>query len=432
MPRKQNGWGAPKNTSFKKFDSAAKPKGAAGSYPSFRKFGSTVTRTAIEQWDLDSTWARWRKGMEYYYQAAWLPLLTENPNFNYGLPDQRDPDKPNYNPKYITQKLDTVLYQGTESEVPVEFEGYRFATRNADSKTHYVLKRTITKNVSLGRVVSVYSDRIAHKKQYENREVWVDVDTLSPSTDYTICRSIGERITDGTVSANITNVLTDKGLPAIYNGKSRQFDCRAEVRVPLTGPGGIESIDLVTKGSIENLAGKVVYIEAFYQQTPIDLDDNFIDFPDFVQIDSVKLNSNVKITVLSQEENALPPSLYDINSLTPLFTTKDGETKVTSTHFLQKSDYQKYFENQYLTANLIKDEVETFAYTIMPFIILGVAEDKDNDQLIINSEPFQSTLQLFTPTADRRFIVCSPKSFTKEAIDNNADGEYKPCTTSTR
>ena len=105
MPRKQNGWNNPAQTSFKKFDTNPRPKGAAGSYPSFRRFGSTITRTAIEKWDLDSTWARWRKGMEYYYQAAWLPLLTENPNYDYGLPDQRDPTKPNYNPRFVTQDI---------------------------------------------------------------------------------------------------------------------------------------------------------------------------------------------------------------------------------------------------------------------------------------------------------------------------------------
>ena len=424
MPRKQNGWGSPKNTSFKNFDSNPKPKGAAGSYPSFRKYGSTVTRTAIEQWDLDSTWARWRKGMEYYYQAAWLPLLTENPNFDYSLPDQRDPDKPNYNPKFITQTLSTVLYQGTDSEVPVTFEGYRFATKNADSKTHYVLKRTITANIDLGTVVSVYGDRKAHKEQFQRGEVWVDVTTPSASADYSLVRSIGERITDGIVSANISNVLTEEGRPAIYLGKSQRDDCRAQVRIPLVGPDGIESISLVQNGSINDLTGNVVYISAFYQQTLIDGDDEFNDFRDYVEVKSTKINTDVKVSILALDANALPPSLYDIQTLTPIYTTKEGDTKVTSTHYLQKSDYQKYYANQYLTAGLVQSEVESLAYTIMPFIILGVAEDKANNQLVIDSEPFQSTIQLFTPTSDKRFVVCSPKSFSKEYIDNNADGEY--------
>ena len=117
MPRKQNGFGNFAGSTFKKFDSVSKGKGTTsfGRYPSNRRFGSTIQRTAIEQYDLDSTWARWRRGMEYYYQAAYL-------NF---------------------QETNAVLYQGTNFEVPVTFDGYRFATKNADSRTHYAIHRTI-------------------------------------------------------------------------------------------------------------------------------------------------------------------------------------------------------------------------------------------------------------------------------------------------
>ena len=58
----------PVNTNVKK----GKNTFAFGSYPADRKFGSTVTRSVVEQYDLDSTWARWRRGMEYYFQAAYL------------------------------------------------------------------------------------------------------------------------------------------------------------------------------------------------------------------------------------------------------------------------------------------------------------------------------------------------------------------------
>ena len=76
----------------------------------------------IEQYNVDSTWARWRKGMEYYFQGAYLEFLETN----------------------------AVLYQGTEFEIPVSFDGYRFATKNADSRTHYAVRRTIDQNRQLG------------------------------------------------------------------------------------------------------------------------------------------------------------------------------------------------------------------------------------------------------------------------------------------
>ena len=73
------------------------------------------TRTAIEQYDYDSTWSRWRRGMEYYFQGAYLDFAD----------------------------TDAVLYQGTEYEIPVLFDGYRFATKNADSRTHYTIRRSV-------------------------------------------------------------------------------------------------------------------------------------------------------------------------------------------------------------------------------------------------------------------------------------------------
>ena len=68
MARKQNGFGNAKSFAFKgngKVD-VGKVKGAAGNYPSNRRYGSTVQRTIIERYDLNSNWVKWRKGFEYY------------------------------------------------------------------------------------------------------------------------------------------------------------------------------------------------------------------------------------------------------------------------------------------------------------------------------------------------------------------------------
>ena len=64
MPRKQNGFGSASSFAFNKVNNKVdrgKGVGAAGSYPRNRAFGSTVTRTVVEKYDLDSTWVRWRK-----------------------------------------------------------------------------------------------------------------------------------------------------------------------------------------------------------------------------------------------------------------------------------------------------------------------------------------------------------------------------------
>ena len=44
--------------------------------------------------------------------------------------------------RYEEAQIKSKLYQGTEYEVDVVFDGYKFATKNADSNNHYVMKRT--------------------------------------------------------------------------------------------------------------------------------------------------------------------------------------------------------------------------------------------------------------------------------------------------
>ena len=68
MPRKQNGWGNTRSFSVGSVNNKIdKGKGVQGSgqYPSDRRFGSTVTRSVVQQWNTDSTWMMWRKGYEY-------------------------------------------------------------------------------------------------------------------------------------------------------------------------------------------------------------------------------------------------------------------------------------------------------------------------------------------------------------------------------
>ena len=161
MPRKQNGFGGKSFGKSKSFavggvnnrTDKAKGPGAAGSYPTNRRFGSTVTRSAIEQYDMDSTWARWRKGMEYYYQAAYLPFTA----------------------------ADAVLYQGTPAETPVTFTGYRFATKNSDSRTHYTIKRSSTTTHSLGTIHSIEADQYNFPEGYLNREVVIEISSDTSS-----------------------------------------------------------------------------------------------------------------------------------------------------------------------------------------------------------------------------------------------------------
>ena len=79
MPRKNNGFGKVDSFRFKPLSKSTKAgngTGAAGSYPSDRQFGTLITRSAIEKYNIDSKWARWRRGYELYSRKC-----IANPGF---------------------------------------------------------------------------------------------------------------------------------------------------------------------------------------------------------------------------------------------------------------------------------------------------------------------------------------------------------------
>ena len=158
MPRKQNGFGNPKSFAFKNINKrtdVGKRKGAAGSYPSDRRFGSSVQRSIIEKYNLDSDWTKWRKGYEYYNQAAWYRLQ----------------DLDEFSGEYKDSQIQSKLYQGTPYEVDVVFDGYKFATKNADSNNHYVMKRTTVSSPDLGVVAGVYNDQLKYPQYKASKEM---------------------------------------------------------------------------------------------------------------------------------------------------------------------------------------------------------------------------------------------------------------------
>ena len=400
MPRKQNGFGNTKSFAVSGTEKVnrrtdkAKGRGAAGQYPSNRRYGSSVTRSAIEQWDLDSTWSRWRKGMEYYYQGAYLTF----------------------------QETDAVLYQGTASEIPVTFSGYRFATKNADSRTHYTIKRTIDQNIELGFVNEIWNDPLVYSDQFKHKEIWMKVNTGGNIlSDITLLRASGERIGSPSASANVLNVLTNTGKPALYLGKSGDKGVSVKATVPLSE---ILATDFVQKNGVQALVGEVVYQPDFYTIQTIQATDIFKDYETEFTVETEEISTGVEIQILDSN-TALPPTLGDIQDLTPIYsTTNGGTTQLDGAFTFRKSDYQRFFGQKYMTAEVVRAEVNELAYAIMPYTILGVKEDTANNKLDIVSVPFQSTLTLYTPVATERIVVLAENSFTTTGVDNDANGNY--------
>lgn len=422
MPRKQNGFGNASSFGFKKVNNKvdrSKSPGAAGLYPSDRTFGSTITRSAIEQYDIDSGWSRWRKGFEFYMRAAWNRLQRINPNF-----DPYDATSK----KYVDFEINTKLYQGTAGEINVKFDGYRFATTNSDTANHYVLVRTPVNPPSLGTVNTVQNDKIVYTDNFENKEIYVDINTTANS--FMLRTMIGERISDGESEASLKNILTSQGKPSIYIGKSlRSKPTTIKLIIDKTALAA-SSVVQNAGGDFQVLVNKLAYVKEFYVEQTINSSFTFAEGSTyetfegnerFAAIDVDLTKTSISVDLLDQNQE-LPPSLLDISGLTSLFSSTSASYVIDGTYVVDKNDYQKYFGKKYLTAEVIESEVTTASFIINPFTIKSVKEL--NTTVELTSIPFTSEIKLFAPLGDQATLIFAQNSFTKEVVDYDADGSY--------
>ena len=402
MPRKQNGWGNSKSLSFKgngRID-IGKAKGAAGSYPSNRSYGSSVKRTVIEKYNLDSDWTKWRKGYEYYNQAAWYRLQ----------------DLDEFSGEYKDSQIQSKLYQGTPYEIDVVFDGYKFATKNADSNNHYVMKRTAVSSTDLGVVTGVYNDPFKYPEYKANKELRVK--GIPGADSRLLLQMIGERLTDGETAATLNYVLNSNDHPAVYIGKTFEEPTEVVVRVETAT---LQLNQEIT--SYQDLVNKIVWIKNFFVEKPIDefLEFEFIDAPYYFGTRTLDKASNVELEVLDPVDEILPPSLYDISTLPSIFSSTDASYTISGLHIFQKELYQRYFGRKYLTADVVKDEVSSASYTILPFKILSVSEHEGFIEL--RSVPFTSEIKMYSPPDGNATLIFTDYSFTKLSIDEY-DGNY--------
>ena len=387
MPRKKNGWGPTNSNQFKGVNNRvdkAKGRRAQGYYPSSNSFGSSVTRSAIEQYDLDSNWSRWRKGMEFYYAAAWYRLNEVDPVT-----------------KEITDtKITTKLYQGQPEEYDVTFDGYKFATTNADTNSHYVMKRTVPNPPSLGTVSAVRNDSRLYSENFEKQEIHVQI-TSAASTQL-LTSMIGDRISDGVSEASLKNVLTQEGKPAVYKGKS--LSSRLLVHIP--------EAEFDPNVRLNTFVGKIGYLEDIQIRRTIGTEE----FKDERFTFEVKVNqreSAQAFRILDPQD--LPVTTFDIAQLPTLLQTNLAEPELQSTFVFQKDDYQSAFGVQYVTADAVESEVNELSFNILPFEIKSIIND-GNGFVLIEALSYPDELRLYAPAANG-FLVFNSKSFTRIELD---------------
>lgn len=394
MPRKKNGWGPTNSNQFKGVNNRVdkgKSRRGQGQYPSNNRYGSSVTRSAIEQYDLDSNWTRWRKGLEFYYAAAWYRLNEVDPVT-----------------KEITDtEITTKLYQGQPEEYDVTFDGYKFATTNADTNSHYVMKRTVPDPPSLGTVTAVRNDSRTYNKNYEKQEIHVQV--ASAASTPLLTSMIGDRITDGVSEASLKNVLTQEGKPAVYKGKSQSS--RLLVYIP--------EAEFDPNVRLNSFVGKIGYLEDIQIRRTIGTEE----FKDDRFTFEVKVNqreSAQAFRILDPQD--LPVTTFDIAQLPTLLQTNLAEPELQSSFVFQKEEYQPLFGVQYVTAGEVESEVNELSFNVLPFEIKSIIND-GNGFVLIEALSYPDELKLYAP-ATNGFLVFNSRSFTKTVLDEYGGLSY--------
>ena len=402
MARKQNGFGNAKSFAFKgsgKVD-VGKVKGAAGNYPSNRRYGSTVQRTIIERYDLNSNWVKWRKGFEYYNQAAWYRLEQYN----------------DIKQEYEDAEINSVLFQGTAEEVAVKFDGYKFATKDSDTNNHYVMKRTLDEEVdySIGTVREVRPDE-------KNDTVEIKLNA-GPNVE-AVLNMVGDRITDGQTAATIDWVLNAEGTPGLYIGKTKPNElANAQVEIPLADLQA--SPWMQERGNdLQELVNEIVYLPDFYQRRDVNQiqSGEVFDYANFFEIRTKLKEENQQIILFDyDDEDLLPPTLYDLAALpeNSLILDTTGNSQIDGTFVFDKGLYQPFFGLTYLTGELAVSTIDTFSYVLLPFKVQSVLQQ--GDKVLLQSVPFMAELKGYTDLTDGSLRL-APNSFTQINPDPNRE-----------
>ena len=218
---------------------------------------------------------------------------------------------------------------------------------------------------------------------------------------------IGERITDGETEATLSYLLNANDHPALYIGKSDED--LTEVTVDLY----TEELTILQEfDSPQDLVGKIVYIKDFYVEKPIEQFKkfDFIDSDYYFSIETEDFVDKVDIEVLDPGESVLPPSLYDINTLPKVIDAPDSTYIIKGTYNFKKDKYHPFFGKQYLTADLVADEVQTASYAIMPMTILGVDIIPESSSLVLKCAVVSELKMYSTPPGNNTLILLTTVS----------------------
>ena len=303
----------------------------------------------------------------------------------------------------------------------MEFEGYKFATKKADSNNHYVLKRTTVSQPNIGQINAVYNDTTQYEQQRQNKEIWAKL--TAGTAARILLRMNGERLTDGETEATLKNVLTSANHPAVFVGKSANRASTVKVTIPKSSL--TYGADVTPLTSYQSLIGKIAYINNFYKEKNISSISslNWVDSDYFFETEVSDTTTSQTVDILNPGTTELTTALYDIAELPKIVSSSNGTCELKGKYSFQKEDYQRFYGRQYLTAEVVQGEVSTASYTVMPFTILGVEETSTD--IILISVPFKSEFRV-TSSINNGTLIFADWSFTKKSIDSYDGNYYHP------
>ena len=402
MPRKQNGFGSAKSFSVgsinNKIDRGKGIQGT-GQYPSNRQFGSTVTRSVVQQWNLDSTWMMWRKGYEYARQNVWVDLNV---------------------------LFFAFLFSGTTSRLRANFRCKRFPSLTNDTATRYVVKREIPGSVTdprYGTITSILNDPFTYTKNFQNEELWIQVAAdADPVKGDVLKRLVHERITNKrhgvdysttkTFEATVKTLLKSDSKPMVYTATSKDRQMILTVKIPRDE---ILSTPYVQENGLFSLEGQVIRVT----NMPIGMAKEgltFIDDTDTVKVDMNMTRSGEDYWIANVSDQT-PFEVFVDTSPLIIASGSTATLEMDNEFTIFKSEYQKYFDN-YITGETIDNETSQMSFVIPPLYISTVADDGTN--IIINTIPIEPQLFLYAEDPNP-YLVLSDFSFTSWQRQENGD-----------
>lgn len=381
MPKKQNGFGNFKSSGVRKVDGSFKTPGvmkSPGTYPAVRTFGSRITRTVVEKYNIDSLYARWRKGYEFYSKN-----LFSDYDFNFPI----------------------TFFTGKESQVVFDVEVRRFGSRTGkeDSSVHYAVKRLQRPlvNYEVATIDQVFDNVLFETEAKERKELWCSLDGYAGLLHLLQGEEVQSNVGSTEVIGAIVRMLFDEQKrPNVFTGTTGANTSSIVYQVPLS--------DL--SQPIENYIGTVAAPRGTEDFMPITNDCEFVD-GDFdwqfkCNMSGMGMSSLTFIRPLPLDEQTNPLDILG----TIVDRTTNATASMSDTFKVQKEPYQQWFGKRYVSAQEIESYMEWMSIQTPPLFILEVKQDDNN--AYFTTVPVEMTIKLHG-NLEGGYAAFSTTSFTK-------------------